>query len=163
MRSYEKGDDASMKVILKKDVDELGLEGSVVDVKPGYARNYLIPGDLAMEATVQNIKMFEQKKKKIAVRQLKAKEEAERLRENLSKVVLTVYEKVGEEGKLYGSVTTMDIAAGLEKQGITVDRRKIVLESPIKEIGDHKVGIRIYPGITADITVSVKDQQAEQK
>lgn len=152
-----------MKVILKKDVDELGLEGSVVEVKPGYARNYLIPGDLAMEATALNIKIFEQKKKKIAVRQLKAREEAERLRENLSKVVLTVYEKVGEEGKLYGSVTSMDIAAGLEKQGITVDRRKIVLESPIKETGDYKVGVRIYPGVTAEITVSVKEQQAEQK
>lgn len=152
-----------MKVILKKDVDELGLEGSVVEVKPGYARNYLIPGDLAMEATAQNIKLFEQQKKKIEIRQLKAKEEAERLRENLSKVVLTVYEKAGEEGKLYGSVTSMDIADALLKQGITVDRRKIVLDSPIKEIGDYQVGIKIYPGVTANIAVSVKEQQSEQK
>ncbi len=152
-----------MRVILQKDIDELGLEGGIVEVKPGYARNYLIPGGLALEATPQNVKVFEQRKKKIAVRQLKAREDAEKLRDNLSKVVVTLREKAGEEGKLYGSVTSMDIASSLEKQGITVDRRKIVLESPIKTIGDHSVAIKLYPGVAAHITVSVMGQEGEQK
>jgi large subunit ribosomal protein L9 len=153
----------SMKVILQKDIDELGLEGNIAEVKPGYARNYLIPGGLALEATPQNVKVFEQRKKKIAVRQLKAREDAERLRDDLSKVVVTLREKAGEEGKLYGSVTSMDIASSLEKQGITIDRRKIVLDSPIKTLGDHSVGIKIYPGVAAHITVSVMAQEGEHK
>ncbi|NCO60416.1 MAG: 50S ribosomal protein L9 [Deltaproteobacteria bacterium CG23_combo_of_CG06-09_8_20_14_all_51_20] len=152
-----------MKVILQKDIDELGLEGNIAEVKPGYARNYLIPGGLALEATPQNIKVFEQRKKKIAVRQLRAREDAERLRDELSKVVVIMKEKAGEEGKLYGSVTSMDIASSLEKQGITVDRRKIVLESPIKNIGDHSVSVKIYPGVAAQIKVSVIAQEGEQK
>ncbi|RJR20548.1 MAG: 50S ribosomal protein L9 [Desulfobacteraceae bacterium] len=149
-----------MRIILQKDVDELGLEGSIVEVKPGFARNYLIPGGLALEATPQNVKVFEQRKKKIAVRQLKAREEAERARESLSKVILSVRQKAGEEGKLYGSVTSMDIASELEKQGITVDRRKIILESPIKTLGEYNVGIKLYPGVVARIAVSVKEQES---
>lgn len=152
-----------MKVILQKDIDELGLEGNIAEVKPGYARNYLIPGGFALEATFQNVKVFEQRKKKIAVRQLKAREDAERLRDELSKVVVIMRQKAGDEGKLYGSVTSMDIASSLEKQGITVDRRKIVLESAIKNIGDHSVGVKIYPGVTAHIIVSVVAQEGEQK
>lgn len=148
-----------MKVILRQDLDELGLEGDVVDVAKGYVRNYLVPQGIAVLATPQNLKSFELQKKKIEVRRLRATEEAERLKEQIEAMDLPFAQKAGEEGKLYGSVTGMDIAEAMEKKGIVVDRRKILLDKPIKSLGDYRVPIRIYPGVTAILKMSVKPEE----
>lgn len=144
-----------MEIILLQDLDELGLEGDIVKVADGYARNYLIPRGIAFEATPQNVKSVEQRRKKIEFRKLKAKEEAEQLKEKMSDVLVQLSQKAGEEGKLYGSVTGMDIAAELEKQGIVVDRRKIMLDKPIKALGEFEVPVKIYPEVIGSIKVVV--------
>ena len=144
-----------MRIILKQDIHDLGLEGDIVDVARGYARNYLIPKGIALEATAQNIKLTEMQREKIEVKRLEAREEAEKIKESMSDIVITISQKVGEENKLYGSVTSMDIAAHLEKQGITIDRRKIVLDKPIKTVGEHEVPVKLYPEVTASIKVVV--------
>jgi large subunit ribosomal protein L9 len=144
-----------VKIILKENMDTLGLEGDVVDVAKGYARNYLIPKGIALEANTQNIKLFESQKKKIEVKRLKAKEDAEQVKERLTDVTITISQKVGEEDKLYGSVTSMDIAARLEQKGIVIDRKKISLDKPIKTLGEFEVPIRLYPKVTGTIKVVV--------
>jgi large subunit ribosomal protein L9 len=148
-----------MKVILKREVEPLGLEGDIVAVANGYARNYLIPKGFALEATSQNVKLMEMQHKKIEIRRLKAKEDAEKVKERVGDVVVTIAQKAGEEGKLYGSVTTMDIAAQLEKQGIAIERRKILLDKPIKALGDFDVAVKIHPEVTAVIKVTVTPEE----
>ena len=152
-----------MEIILRQDVDELGLEGDIVNVAKGYARNYLIPKDIALEAVPQNIKLLETLKKKIEVRRLKAREQAEKVKQGIEEMVVTFSQKVGEEDKLFGSVTTMDIASQLEKQGITIDRRKIVLEKPIKSLGEFEIPIRIYPDVTGLLKVVVQPEKEQEK
>jgi large subunit ribosomal protein L9 len=144
-----------MKIILQKEVDELGLEGDIVNVKKGYARNFLIPKGFGLEASPENIKALELKRKKIEVNRLKAREDAEKLKDTLSGMTVSFTHKAGEEGKLYGSVTSMDIAEGIEKQGIVIDRRKIELDKPIKELGEFDVPVKIYPEITGSVKVVV--------
>jgi large subunit ribosomal protein L9 len=144
-----------MRIILRQDMDDLGLEGDIVDVAKGYARNYLIPKGFGLEANAQNIKAFDMQKKKIEVKRLKAKEEAEKLRESMEGIVLTFSQKAGEEGKLYGSVTGMDVASQLERQGIVLDRRKVVLDKPIKTLGEFEVPIKIYPRVTGVVKVVI--------
>ena len=151
-----------MEVILQKDVDELGLEGDIVNVAKGYARNYLMPYGFALEATAQNMKALELQRKKIEVKRLKGMQDAEKLRERMAEIVINISQKAGEEGKLYGSVTTMEIAGRLEAQGIEIDRRKITLEKPIKEVGEYTIPVRIYPKVTGSIKVVVSPEQ-EQK
>ncbi|MBW2027566.1 MAG: 50S ribosomal protein L9 [Deltaproteobacteria bacterium] len=148
-----------MRVILRQDMSELGLEGDIVNVADGYARNYLIPKGIALEANRQNIKFFETQKKKIEIKRLRATEEAEKIKERLADVVVTIAQKAGEEERLYGSVTSMDIAGHLEKQGITIDRKKIVLEKPIKALGEYEVPIKIYPGVVGSIKVEVVQEK----
>ena len=152
-----------MEIILQQDLDELGLEGEIVKVAKGYARNYLIPRGIALEASLQNIKTLELKRKKIEINRLKAKESAEQVKQQLETIDITIEHKAGEEGKLYGSVTSMDIAAHLEKKGILVDRKKIVLEKPIKELGEFKTMVKIYPEVTGEIKVTVVAQKEEEK
>jgi large subunit ribosomal protein L9 len=144
-----------MKIILRQDMDDLGLEGDIVEVADGYARNYLIPKEIAFKATTQNVKLMETQKRKIEVRRLKAKEDAERIKEELAGISVTISQKAGEEDKLYGSVTSMDIAGHLEKQGVTIDRRKIALDKPIKSLGEFDVPIKLYPEVTGAIKVVV--------
>ena len=144
-----------MKIILREDMDALGLEGDIVDVANGYGRNYLIPKGIALEANTQNIKLLETQRKKIEIKRLKAKEEAEKVKERLADVMITISQKAGEEDKLYGSVTSMDIAAHLEKQGILIDRKKISMDKPIKALGEYEVPIRLYPEVTGSIKVTV--------
>ncbi len=144
-----------MKIILREDMDTLGLEGELVDVAHAYARNYLIPKGMALKANVQNVKLFETQRKKIEVKRVKAKEDAEKIKEQLADVVVTISQKAGEEDKLFGSVTSMDIAAHLEKQDIVIDRKKITLEKPIKALGEFEVQIRLYPEVTGSIKVVV--------
>lgn len=149
-----------MEVILTQDFDELGLEGDIVNVAKGYGRNYLIPGGIALEATPQNRKAMELKSKKIEVRRLKVKADAEKLKERLESGAVTLTQKAGEKGKLYGSVTSMDIASALESQGIRIDRRKIVLEKPLKTLGAFDIPVKIYPEVTADLKVVVNPEDA---
>jgi len=148
-----------MKVILKQDMDELGLEGDIVNVSVGYARNYLIPKKIALEANKQNIKIMDQQRKKIELNRVKAKEDAEKVKDKLSDIAITIAQKAGEEEKLYGSVTSMDIANQLEAQGITIDRKKILLDKPIKSMGEFDVPIKIYPGVTVSIKVVVVPEE----
>ena len=151
-----------MKIILRQDVDELGLEGDIIHVANGYGRNYLIPKGIALEATPQNKKALELQRKKIEVRRVKAREEAENLKLKIEGLVITLSQKAGEEGKLYGSVTSMDIASSLEKQGIVIDRRKILLEKPIKTIGEFEVPVKIYPEVIAAIKVVVTPEEGKE-
>jgi len=151
-----------MEVILRQDVDELGLEGDIVNVAKGYARNYLVPYGFALEATPQNMKALELQRKKIEVKRLKGMQDAEKLKERMAGLVINISQKAGEEGKLYGSVTTMDIAACMEARGIEIDRRKIVLEKPIKAVGEYNIPVRIYPKVSGSIRVVVSPEQ-EQK
>lgn len=151
-----------MRIILRQDVDELGLEGDIVDVTKGYGRNYLIPKGMGLEASPQNIKTLELQSKKIEVRRVKAREAAEKIKQKVEGTVLTFSQKSGEEGKLYGSVTSMDIASGLEKQDIVIDRRKILLEKPIKSLGEFEVPVKIYPEITALIRVVVESSEEKE-
>lgn len=148
-----------MEVILRQDVDELGLEGDVVSVAKGYARNYLIPQSMALEASEHNRKALEMQRKKIELKRVRVKEQAEKVKAEMEKVVLTFSQKAGEEGKLYGSVTSMDVASQLKEQGVDIERRKIVLEKPIKELGEFQVDVKIYPEVTAAIKVVVKAEE----
>ena len=148
-----------MKVILKQDMDELGLEGKIVDVAKGYARNYLIPKGLALEATTQNIKLMETQKKKIELNRIKAKEVATKIKDEMKDVVITIAQKVGEEEKLYGSVTSMDIAEQMEAKGIGIDRRKIILDKPIKSLGEFDVSIKLHPDVTGTVKVVVVPEE----
>lgn len=149
-----------MELILTKDFEELGLEGDIVSVAEGYGRNYLIPEGIALEATLPNRKALELKSKKIEVRRLKAKAGAEKVKEQMEALTIKLVQKAGEEGKLYGSVTSMDIASALEKEGITIDKRKIVLEKPIKTLGEFDVSVKIYPEVTASLKVVVDPEAA---
>lgn len=144
-----------MKIVLTQDRDALGLEGDIVDVANGYARNYLIPKGIALEANKQNIKLMEMQKKKIEAKRFKAREDAEKVKEKMADVVITISQKAGEMNKLYGSVTSMDIAGQLEKQGIAIDRRKIALDKPIKTLGEFDVPVKLYPEVTGSIKVVV--------
>ena len=148
-----------MKIVLRQDVDSLGMEGQVFDVAAGYARNFLIPGGFAMEATQQNLKLMETQRKKIEEKRLKAKEEAEKAKQTLSELVVTIAQKAGEEDKLYGSVTSMDIADQLEKRGIRIDRKRIRLDRPIKTLGEFAVPVKLHPEVTASIKVVVVPQE----
>ncbi|MEJ2725559.1 MAG: 50S ribosomal protein L9 [Deltaproteobacteria bacterium] len=148
-----------MKIILTKDVDALGMTGQIFDVAKGYARNYLIPHGYALEATDQNLKRMEGERQKVEDRMLKAKDEAERARDKIAEVLVTIAQKAGEDDKLYGSVTTMDIAAHLEKQGISIDRRKIHLDKPIKTLGEFEVPVKLHPEVTAAVKVVVVPEE----
>ncbi|MBW1779720.1 MAG: 50S ribosomal protein L9 [Deltaproteobacteria bacterium] len=150
-----------MEVILRQDVDELGLEGDIVNVRKGYARNYLVPNGVALEATPQNMKALELQRKKIEANRLKGRQSAEKVKERLGEIVVNLSQKAGEEGKLYGSVTTMDIASNLETQGIEIDRRKIVLDKPIKTLGEYEVAVKIYPEVIGSVKVVVSAEEAE--
>lgn len=144
-----------MEVILNKTIDNLGFEGDIVNVKPGYARNYLIPQKMAMSVTTQNMARLQQEKEAIKARLEREKKEAEGLAGKLNGVTIQIARRVGEENRLFGSVTTSDIAAKLAETGITVDRKSILLNDPIKTIGDAKVSIRVGYQMTAAIIVQV--------
>ena len=144
-----------MQVILREDIDKLGKIGDTINVKDGYARNYLIPMKKAIEATSKNMKALEHAKKMVNDRLRKLKKEASSVADTIRDLSITIKAKVGEEGKLFGSVTTMDIAEAAKAQGVKIDKRKIQLEEPIKRIGDHTVPVKLHSDVTAEIRVSV--------
>jgi len=150
-----------MKIILMQDFESLGFEGDIVDVARGYARNYLFPKGVAIEANNSNVKTMDMRKGKIMANRTKDKEAAERVREKISQVTITVRQKVGEEGRLYGSVTSRDIAQELESEGIVVDRRKIVIDETIRALGEFEVPIKLHPEVMAKIKVVVEGEEEE--
>ncbi|MBZ4687752.1 MAG: ribosomal protein [Clostridiales bacterium] len=146
-----------MKVILKEDVKKLGSKGEVVNAADGYARNYLIPKGLAVEATKNNLKKLEEEKKKEQQRLEQEKQEAKETASKLKEKKITVQAKTGEKDKLFGSITSKDIAEAIKKQyGIKVDKRKIQLDDPIKELGSYIVSIKLHPEVEAEVTVVVQ-------
>lgn len=146
-----------MIVILKRDVKGTGKAGEVVKVSDGFARNMLLPKGLAEEATKNNVHTLEKAKEKREEEEKLAREAAEKQAEEMKSKKVVIQTKAGEGGKLFGSITTKDIADALKEQhGLSIDKRKIVLDQPIKEVGVKRVKIKIYPEITATIAVEVK-------
>jgi large subunit ribosomal protein L9 len=144
-----------MEVILREDVEKLGTRGQLVKVAAGYARNFLLPRRLAMAATDSNKNIIEQERQAHLRKETKLAADAGDLAKMMSGVTVTISQKAGENDQLFGSVTSKDIADGLEKQGYTIERRKIVLEEPIKSLGEFKIPVRLHRDVTAEITVQV--------
>ena len=144
-----------MKIILREDVENLGKAGEVVKVKDGYGRNFLIPRQLAVLANVRNMKALDHDRRTIETRAKKTRRTAEATAATLSSVSLILPAKAGEEGKLFGAITSRDIAEALGKAGVTVDRKAIQLADPIKQVGDYKVRIRVAADVLPEISVSV--------
>ena len=142
-----------MKVILKMDVAQLGKSGEVVEVKPGYGRNFLIPRNLAVEASRKNIHRLEHEKRLIGQQQGKLRDQAQQLAEQLENYSCTIPCKVGENDRLFGSVTAKDIAETLRADGFAVDKRDVLLDEPLKILGVYPVGVRVGPHLEAKLKV----------
>jgi large subunit ribosomal protein L9 len=143
------------QVLLREDIDNLGARGEIVRVKAGYARNYLLPRKLAVEATTNNVKQIEGERAALVKREAKERSTADAQAEQIRNLTLKFERKVGEAGVLYGSVTSMDIAHALKEQGYEIDRRRIVLREPIKRFGNYEVPVRLHREVTVDIPVKV--------
>lgn len=148
-----------MEVILKEDISNLGKMGDVVRVRDGYARNYLLPLGLVLIANKKNLKAFEHQKRVMATQRERVVKQAQGLSDKLSAVALMIAVKTGEEGKLFGSVTNIDIEKALREKGFEVERRKIHLAEPIKMLGDYEVPIRLAAEVTATIKLSVVSEE----
>ncbi len=146
---------AHTNVLLREDIDELGARGEIVKVRAGYARNYLLPRKLAVEATASNVKQIEQERKALLKKEASERATAEAQAAQLGALRLNFERKVGEHGLLYGSVTSMDIAEALKERGYEVDRRRITLREAIKETGDYTVPVRLHREVTVEIPVIV--------
>jgi large subunit ribosomal protein L9 len=144
-----------MEVILREDIEKLGNRGQVVKVTPGYARNFLLPRRMAVAATESNKKIVEQERQAHLRREAKEQSDASDLAKLMSSVQVTIAQKAGEADQLFGSVTVADIAASLEKQGYTIDRRKISLAEPIKTLGDFSVTVKLHRDVSVEIPVHV--------
>jgi len=145
-----------MKLILREDVYNLGKGGDLVEVKPGYGRNFLIPGGLAVLANPKNIREVEHQKAVSAAKAAKLKASAEAIARRLSDTPVTLRRKVGEQDKLYGSVTAMDVAEALAARGLDIDRRTIDLPEPIKTLGDFEVGVKLHSDVVGKVKVKVE-------
>jgi large subunit ribosomal protein L9 len=149
----------TVNLILQEDVPALGDAGDLVKTKVGYARNYLLPKGKAILATESKIKQLEHNKRVVEEKLAKQLKDLSALRDRLQNLALSFVAKSGEEGKLFGSVTSAHVAAMLSEKGFEIDRRKIVLAEPIKEVGDHKVPIRLRGEVVAEVTVSVTAEE----
>lgn len=145
-----------MKVILKEDIEALGKAGDLVNVKPGYARNYLVPRAKAVEASAENIRLVEHERAVGRERMQKIRREAEDVARRIAEMPLVIRQAAGEEDKLFGAVTTQDIARLLSESGIEVDRRKIMLEEPIKRLGQFEVPVKLPADVIGKLTVTVE-------
>jgi large subunit ribosomal protein L9 len=148
-----------MEIILRQDVEKLGNRGQVVKVASGYARNFLLPKKLAVAATESNKKIVEQERQAHLRRDAKVQGDAQDLAKMMGAVELTIVQKAGENDQLFGSVTTADLAAAFEKQGYSIDRKKILLEDPIKALGDYKVAVRLHREVSVDVPVHVVKEE----
>ena len=144
-----------MKVILKKTIDGLGEEGSIVTVKDGYARNYLFRNNLGIQATDGYMKVYEEEKKQQEIRKGKEKRVAEKSAQELEKVSCTVAVKTGDEDKVFGSVTGVKIAELLAEQGFKVDKKMVILEEPIKALGVYTIPVKLHPEVEANVKIWV--------
>ncbi|HTP65564.1 MAG TPA: 50S ribosomal protein L9 [Geobacteraceae bacterium] len=144
-----------MKVILKENIDTLGHIGDIVKVAPGYARNYLIPKGLAVEATLKNAKELEHVKRQMEYKKNKLLEQMKALAGRIEATAINLVHQAGEEGKLFGSVTNMELAEHLKAQGIEIDRKKIILAEPIKQLGEFTATIKLHPEVTASLKVNI--------
>ena len=144
-----------MRIVLREDVDKLGRRGEIVDVAAGYARNFLLPKGKALHATDGNLKRVEQERRKFAVRLAKEKEDAAAMGRRLAGVSCTIVRKVGENDHLYGSVTAADIAEYLLKEGIEIDKRRILLDEPIKALGIYTLPVKLHAEVNGEIRVWV--------
>ncbi|MBD5539156.1 MAG: 50S ribosomal protein L9 [Desulfovibrio sp.] len=151
-----------MKLILRADVENLGNLGDVVEVKPGYGRNYLLPQGLAMVASPANLKVFEQERNKLQARMDALRAEARGLAARLEALKVVIPMHVGENDKLYGSVTSTIIGDAIAEQGLEVDRRRILMDAPIRTLGEHPVRVRLHADVIAVVPVQVvSDHQPE--
>lgn len=148
-----------MKVVLIKDLEGYGVFGDVINVKDGFARNYLIPRGIALPATEGNLKHVKSIISQRARKLQREKEKAQELAKKLEGIVLEIFRQVGEKGKLFGSVTPQDIAQALKEKGFDVDRKKVMLRNPIKDVGIYTVVLKLHPEVSVSIKVDVKPQQ----
>jgi large subunit ribosomal protein L9 len=153
---------ATTTILLREDVDNLGARGEIVKVKAGYARNYLLPRKLAVQATAGNVKQIEAERNALLKREARDRATAEAQSALMGSVQLTFERKVGEHGMLYGSVTALHIADALKEKGYEIDRRRIQLQEPIKETGDHTVTVRLHRDVNVEIPVIVKGEGGAQ-
>jgi large subunit ribosomal protein L9 len=152
-----------MQLILRADVENLGRLGEVVTVKPGYGRNYLVPQGLAMAASPSNLKVFEQERKKLQARMDSVRGAAQSVADKLAALSLSIEVRVGENDKLYGSVTSAQIADLLAASGVEVDRKKIVLDEPIRALGSYDVEIRLHADVRGKVSLSVVRQGGQEE
>jgi large subunit ribosomal protein L9 len=148
-----------MKVILTKDLENVGKAGALVDVKPGFGRNYLLPRQLAMPATAKNIRQLEHDKSGILARAARQRSSMDAMAKKISAIQLKFARKVGEQDKLFGSVTSKDIHDRLVEQGYEIDRKQIHLPEPLKTIGDHEVEVKLHPEVSARLKVAIAAEQ----
>ena len=148
-----------MEIILREDVDKLGQRGDMVKVTAGYARNFLLPRNLAVAATESNKKIVEQQRQAHFRRDAKLVTEAQELGKMMSAVAVTIHQKAGENDQLFGSVTANDVAVALEKMGYTIDRKKVHLEEPIKTLGDFQAAVRLHKDVSIDVPVHVVKEE----
>lgn len=152
-----------MQVILLERVEKLGQMGDLVTVKPGYARNFLLPQKKAMRASEENIKFFETQKAQLEAANLKAKEEAEAVASKLEGTKVAIIRQAGDMGQLYGSVSTRDIASGITEAGFTVSRQQIILDRALKTIGLHDVAVKLHPEVIVSVVVNIARTEEEAK
>lgn len=145
----------AMEIILQEEVANLGQIGDVVKVRDGYARNYLLPRGLAVQANRRNVRALEHHKRLVAVKKERVQRQAQTLLDQLSALSLTIPAKAGEEGRLFGSVTNIDLEAALKEQGLVLDRRKILLDEPIKQLGSYEVPVNLGGALRANIKLEV--------
>jgi len=148
-----------MQIILQEDVEKLGTRGQVVEVKEGYARNFLLPRKLALEASAGNLKRLEKMRAVFAKREATEKADAQKLAELLANVSLEFTRRAGDTDQLFGSVTSADVSEGLAAQGYTVDKRKVVLAEPIKTVGEFEVPLKLHRELTQNVKVVVKKEE----
>jgi large subunit ribosomal protein L9 len=153
---------ATITVLLREDIDNLGGRGEIVKVRAGYARNYLLPRNLAILATKGNIKQIEQERAALLKKAAKEKATAQAQAEQMKDLTLIFERKVGEHGILFGSVTSMDIAEALQAKGYEIDRKKIMLKEPIKETGDYTVPIKLHREVTLELPITVVPEGGQQ-
>ena len=149
---------AHTKLLLRQDVDDLGARGEIVRVRAGYARNYLLPRKLAVEATASNVKQIEEERARLLKKEAADRSSAEGQAEKIRSLVLEFKRKSGETGALYGSVTSMDIAEALKQRGHEIDRHRIHLAEPIKRLGDFNVPVRLHREVSFDLQVKVASE-----
>lgn len=149
---------AHTKVLLREDVDDLGARGEIVRVRAGYARNYLLPRNLAVEATAGNVKGIDAERAALLKKEAKERSTAEAQSQQIGALVLEFKRKAGEQGALYGSVTSMDVAEALKDKGYEIDRHRIHLREPLKRLGDYTVPVRLHREVSIDLKVKVSPE-----